>query len=72
MSTCWHREDASKLMVAEKIGLIRFYNVNTQKPILSLDFGKPLSAAHWAPSDAQLVCSLHLGELVLWDLTRPR
>ncbi|KAB0800098.1 hypothetical protein PPYR_07978 [Photinus pyralis] len=70
-AVCWHREDASKLMVAEKIGLIRFYNVNTQKPILSLEFGKPLSAAHWSPSDSQVICSLHLGELVVWDLSHP-
>ncbi|KAF5285623.1 hypothetical protein FQR65_LT13104 [Abscondita terminalis] len=71
MSTCWHREDTSKLMVAEKSGLIRFYNVNTQKQILSLEFGKPLSAAHWAPSDSQMIASLHLGELVIWDLSHP-
>ncbi|KAK4886425.1 hypothetical protein RN001_002696 [Aquatica leii] len=71
MSTCWHREDSSKLMVAEKIGLIRFYNVNTQKQILSLEYGKSLSAAHWAPSDSQMVSSLHLGELVIWDLSHP-
>ncbi|KAK5643283.1 hypothetical protein RI129_007128 [Pyrocoelia pectoralis] len=70
-AVCWHREDSSKLMVAEKIGLIRFYNVNTQKPILSLEFGKPLSAAHWSPSDSQVICSLHLGELVVWDLSHP-
>lgn len=72
MSTCWHKDDSSKLLVAEKLGLIRFYNVNTLKPILSLDIGKPLSVAHWAPSDSQLVGSLNLGELLLWDLMRPR
>lgn len=72
MSTCWHKDDPAKLMVAEKVGVIRFYNVNTQKPILSLDFGKPLSAAHWSPKDTQSICSLHLGEVVQWDLTRPR
>ncbi|KAF5302276.1 hypothetical protein FQA39_LY10315 [Lamprigera yunnana] len=71
MSTCWHREDSSKLMVAEKAGLIRFYNVNTQKQILSLEYSKPLSAAHWAPSNSQMVCSLHLGELAVWDLSHP-
>lgn len=72
MSVCWHKEDSSKLLVAEKLGLIRFYNVNTLKPILSLDYGKPLSVAHWAPSDPQLVASLNTGELLIWDLTRSR
>lgn len=71
-SVHWHKEDNSKLLVAEKIGLIRFYNVDTQTPILSLDCGKPLFSAHWSPSDSQLVGSLQLGELFLWDMTRPR
>ncbi|XP_068908230.1 nucleoporin Nup37 [Tenebrio molitor] len=71
MSACWHREDNSKLLVAEKIGLIRFYNVETQSPILSLDIGKPLSSTHWAPSDSQLVASLQLGELLIWDFSKP-
>ena len=71
VSVCWHKEDSSKLLVAEKIGLIRFYNVETQTPILSLDYGKPLSNAHWAPSDSQVVASLQLGELLIWDLSKP-
>lgn len=71
MVACWHREDNSKLLVAEKIGLIRCYNVETQSPILSLDCGKSLSGLHWAPSDSQLVASLHLGELFIWDLLKP-
>lgn len=66
----WHTKDVAKLLVAEKIGLIRFYNVETQRPILSLDVGKPLSSAHWAPFDTQLVGSVQHGELLLWDLTR--
>lgn len=72
ISLCWHTKDTAKLLVAEKIGLIRFYNVETQRPILSLDVGKPLSSAHWAPFDTQLVGSLQHGELLLWDLTRLR
>nr|XP_008191668.2 PREDICTED: nucleoporin Nup37 [Tribolium castaneum] len=71
MSVCWHKDDGSKLLIAEKIGLIRFYNVETQNPILSLDYGKPLACAHWAPSDSQLVASLQLGELLIWDLSKP-
>lgn len=72
MSACWHRDDNSKLLVAEKVGIIRFYNVNKQKPILSFDYGKPLASAHWAPFDSQLIASLQMGELLLWDMTRSR
>lgn len=70
VSLSWHIRDVAKLLVAEKVGLIRFYNVETQRPILSLDVGKSLSNAHWAPFDTQLVGSLQHGELLLWDLTR--
>ncbi|KRT83708.1 WD40 domain-containing protein, partial [Oryctes borbonicus] len=70
MSTCWHKDDNSKLLVAEKVGIIRFYNVGKQKPILSFDYGKPLASAHWAPFDSQLIASLQMGELLLWDMTR--
>ncbi|GJQ77428.1 hypothetical protein Trydic_g20826 [Trypoxylus dichotomus] len=47
MSTCWHRDDSSKLLVAEKV-----------------------ASAHWAPFDPQLIASLQMGELLLWDITR--
>lgn len=72
MAVCWHTEDNSKLMVAEKLGIIRFYNVTTFQPILSLDYGKPLFSSHWAPSDSNLVGSLQMGELLVWNLKRPR
>ncbi|XP_030763633.1 nucleoporin Nup37 [Sitophilus oryzae] len=71
MVVSWHRSDLGKLLIAEKIGVIKFYNVETETPILSLDFAKSLSSAHWAPSDSQLLASLQLGELLLWDLTKP-
>ncbi|XP_022901719.1 nucleoporin Nup37 [Onthophagus taurus] len=70
VSCCWHREDPLKLLVAEKIGVIRFYNVSAIKPILSCSYTKSLSAAHWSPNDSQLLASLHMGELLLWDATR--
>lgn len=72
VAVCWHKEDTAKLMVCEKIGLVRFYNVHTQQPILSLDHNSIVSFAHWCPFDSQLVGALQQGELVLWDLTRPR
>ncbi|ENN79592.1 nucleoporin Nup37 [Dendroctonus ponderosae] len=71
MVVAWHRGDPGKLMVAEKIGLVKFYNVETETPILSLDFARSLSFAHWAPSESQILGTLQLGELLLWDLTKP-
>lgn len=71
MSVSWHRADECKLLVAEKIGIIRFYNVEVEVAIISLDYGKPLISASWGPVDEQLVASLHMGELVVWDLTKP-
>lgn len=72
VSVCWHSEDTAKLMVCEKNGLIRFYNIHSQQPILSLENSSSVSFAHWSPSDSQLVGALQRGELILWDLTRPR
>lgn len=72
MAVCWHIEDCAKLMVCEKNGMIRYYNVQSQQPILSLDNGSTLSYAHWNPNDSQVVGALAQGELKLWDLTRPR
>lgn len=71
MSVCWHRADSSKLLVAEKIGIIRFFNVETDTSILSINYNKTLSSTHWAPSDRDIIVSLQLGELLIWDLTKP-
>nr|CAI5868062.1 unnamed protein product [Callosobruchus analis] len=71
ISVCWQREDTCELLVAEKIGIIRFFNVESESPVLSLDYTRPLCSAHWAPSDRDLVASLHSGELLIWELTKP-
>ncbi|XP_017772692.1 PREDICTED: nucleoporin Nup37 [Nicrophorus vespilloides] len=70
VSTCWHKEDNSKLFVAEKSGIMKFYNINTQSPIISIDICKGLSSADWSPTDSKLVGSLNMGELVFWDITK--
>lgn len=70
MSLCWHRDENSKLLVAEKIGIIRFYNAETQKPIMSINYSRPLSSAHWFHGDSEVIGSLQMGELLLWDLRR--
>ncbi|EFN63084.1 Nucleoporin Nup37 [Camponotus floridanus] len=70
-SVCWHNEESGKLLVAEKNGLIRMYNVRSQQAIMSLDSGAvPLIAADWAPNPLK-VASMAAGELLLWDVSRP-
>ncbi|XP_045479741.1 nucleoporin Nup37 [Harmonia axyridis] len=67
----WHKDDPSKLLIADKVGVIRLYNTETLKPILSFDSGKLLSSCHWSPSNNQDIASLQLGELSVWDITTP-
>lgn len=70
MALCWHRSESNKLMVAEKCGIVRFYIIETRTPFLSIDNGKPLAYANWSPADNQLVATLQLGELFVWELTK--
>lgn len=65
---CWHRADPGKLLVAEKMGLISFYNVENETCIFSTDYGKSLSSCHWSPTDDDIIASIHQGELLVWQL----
>ncbi|KAJ8972533.1 hypothetical protein NQ317_013848 [Molorchus minor] len=71
INVSWHRMTFVSYLSLKKIGIIRFYNVETETPILSLDYGKQLSSCHWAPSDRDLVASLQLGELLIWEIPKP-
>ncbi|XP_060530158.1 nucleoporin Nup37 [Cylas formicarius] len=71
VAVAWHAADARKLLVGEKIGLIKFYNVESETPILSLDFAKSLTSVHWCPSESLVLASLQLGEVLFWDLSKP-
>lgn len=68
MNIGWHKVDTGKLLVAEKKGLISFYNVESETCIFSCDYGKSLSSCHWSPSDNDLMTSIHQGELLVWQL----
>ncbi|XP_031687510.1 nucleoporin Nup37 isoform X2 [Oncorhynchus kisutch] len=71
VSVCWHPEDAFKLMVAEKKGTIRFYDLVTQQAILSLDCGQsPLMSADWCLSNTIKVGAVTGSDWVIWDITR--
>jgi nuclear pore complex protein Nup37 len=73
MSVCWHTMEPGKLLVAEKSGLLQLFNTLTQQPIISLDSGTtPLMSAHWAPSNSLFISALAGGEMIVWDISRPR
>lgn len=73
MSVRWHNEDSGKLLVGEKNGTIRLYNVERQQAILSFDTNfVPLMDADWSPSNCFRVAAIAGGNLVIWDTTRPR
>ncbi|XP_014204871.1 nucleoporin Nup37 isoform X1 [Copidosoma floridanum] len=67
----WHNEEPGKLLVAEKLGIIRMYNVRSQQAIMSMDASKvPLMTADWSPNSLKVAC-LAAGELCLFDVSRP-
>ncbi|XP_077090476.1 nucleoporin Nup37 isoform X1 [Siphateles boraxobius] len=71
VSVFWHPEDICKLMVAEKKGTIRFYDLVTQHAILSLDSGQmPLMSADWCLTNTIKVGAVVANDWVIWDITR--
>ncbi|KAI3366625.1 hypothetical protein L3Q82_009310 [Scortum barcoo] len=71
ISVCWHPEEAFKLMVAEKKGTIRFYDLVTQQAILSLDCGQsPLMSADWCLTNTIKVGAVAGNDWLIWDITR--
>lgn len=64
---------SSQLMVAEKKGTIRFYDLVTQQAILSLDSGQmPLMSADWCLTNTIKVGAVVGNDWVIWDITRSR
>ncbi|KAG7225577.1 hypothetical protein INR49_004983 [Caranx melampygus] len=73
ISVCWHPKDVLKLMVAEKKGTIRFYDLVTQQAILSLDCGQsPLMSADWCLTNTIKVGAVAGNDWLIWDITRSR
>lgn len=71
ISVCWHPEDVFKLMVAEKKGTIRFYDLVNQQAILSLDCGQsPLMSADWCLTNTIKVGAVAGNDWLIWDITR--
>ena len=62
-----------QLMVAEKKGTIRFYDLVTQQAILSLDCGhSPLMSADWCLANTIKVGGVAGSDWLVWDITRSR
>ncbi|NXN44887.1 NUP37 protein, partial [Rhinoptilus africanus] len=71
MSVCWHPEEAFKLMVAEKNGTIRFYDLITQQAILSLECEQtPLMSADWCLKNTLKIGAVAGSDWLIWDITR--
>ncbi|KAB0387929.1 hypothetical protein FD755_002885 [Muntiacus reevesi] len=59
------------LMVAEKNGTIRFYDLLTQQAILSLESEQmPLMSAHWCLKNTFKVGAVAGNDWLIWDITR--
>ncbi|XP_062990622.1 nucleoporin Nup37 [Elgaria multicarinata webbii] len=71
MSVGWHPEDAFKLMVAEKNGTIRFYDLVTHQAVLSLTTDQtPLMSANWCLKNTFKVGAVAGNDWFIWDITR--
>lgn len=71
MSVKWHPEEAHKVLVAEKKGVVHLYNVRSQQAIISLETPKsPLMSADWSLNNCHFITALAAGEIVTWDLSR--
>ncbi|KAK2160366.1 hypothetical protein LSH36_135g05026 [Paralvinella palmiformis] len=71
VAVSWHSEQPEKLMVAEKKGLIRFYNIITQQPVMSLDCGNvPLMSADWCPTNVLHVACIAASDWFVFDTSR--
>ncbi|XP_072856126.2 nucleoporin Nup37 [Pogona vitticeps] len=71
MSVNWHPEDELKLMVAEKNGTIRFYDLRTHQAILSLTTDQtPLMSASWCLKNTFKVGAVAGNDWFIWDITQ--
>jgi len=72
MSLAWHPDEVSKLLVAEKSGVLHIVNAVSFHAILSLDCGGggPLLAADWSLYNNLLVSAAVRSDVVVWDLSK--
>jgi nuclear pore complex protein Nup37 len=70
MSVWWHPSDPMKLMVSEKMGRIRFYDLIAEQPIVSLEASHvTMMNADWCPSNNTLVGAVSGENWHIWDIS---
>lgn len=68
MSLSWHQEDLGKLLVGEKKGVVRLYNILTLQPLSCIMCSSvPLSGIAWG-LQSKLIIILAAGELLVTDI----
>lgn len=71
MSVKWNPVEPNKLMVAEKNGIIRFYDLVSQQPIMSLSTAQlPLVSADWCKANALKVGAVARDDWLIWDMSK--
>ncbi|XP_073476420.1 nucleoporin Nup37 isoform X2 [Aquarana catesbeiana] len=67
----FHEENKCQLMVAEKTGTIRFYDLTTHQAILSLESMQvPLMSADWCLKNTFRVGAVAGNDWVIWEMPR--
>ncbi|XP_064397452.1 nucleoporin Nup37-like isoform X2 [Halichondria panicea] len=67
----WHPQDPAKLLVAEKSGRVRLYDLATEVPIMCLETGTaPLMSVDWSPSNSLYVGGVASGSWFVWDVSQ--
>lgn len=65
----WHMQEPNKILVAEKKGIIRLYNIRSQQSVMSVECPKmPLTSADWSLINCHVITALSAGEIYSWDL----
>ena len=60
-------------MVAEKNGIIRFYDLVSQQPIMSLSTEQlPLISVDWCKANALKVGAVARDDWLIWDMSKSR
>ena len=60
-------------MVAEQSGKIRFYDITSMRPIMSLNVGlKPIFSADWSPVNPLKVGAVAGNDWYIWDVSKSR
>lgn len=67
----WSADEPSKILVAEKKGIIRLYNIEQEQPVLSLESDIfPLLDVDWSPNNHYKVAGIARGYLLVWDTSK--